>query len=717
MKRFYVLFSFMLFSAILFAQTHGRVIRMDSLQFVDSTSLAGGSDAPVFYLYDDTVTFQGVVTFNPLYYAKSATSRKATWVQDTSFDAWAGMMVFADPGQLSGYGGDLTQLNNEAKFYDNFVPGYTVKATGRMGHYNNNSQIYIIPIESEIVDIPSTIDTTHIVDPILLTIDMFMKNDGAGNIVQQRVTGEKYEGMFVRFEDVTVVDMTDNGNGRFYWSIQDSKGNKIQIDDNSGYFRNDANASASWCNNYVFSCPSEGTRLKYIQGIIEENGSYGYQINPLLPTDFNVLAAAPYISQVNTWPVVPISTQTVKVTASIIDNDGAINDAKLFYSVGYGNMNFTEVNMTKSGGGYYAFIPAQANDSYVNYWIKAVDDSALVSYFPDSLATGSLYKVLDDGITKISDIQNTPILNGASMYYRDTLSNIQIRGIVTATLDQLSLVAIQDGIQPYSGIFLEADINDGLDQLKLGDSVLITSAIVNEYNAGYLTTLMKAGGSNIQVLAHNRKLPEPVKGLNLDSINAQIKAFSEAYEGMLIEFNHVFIVNQNPDAPAGPYGEWTIGLDTNNPTGIRVDDDSKAIETNFSTDTLMLNQELDFIRGILSYSFYNFKLWPRDKNDIAGYFTDTTTVSVKLLNNQEISIKLYPNPVDDELLLTGELVGSDELTICMYDLTGKKISAVKKRVSGDFVISSDVSQLKKGLYFIEIKSLNGRTSVTRFAKQ
>ncbi|MBL6963269.1 MAG: T9SS type A sorting domain-containing protein [Bacteroidetes bacterium] len=718
MKRFYLLFGLLILGFYSFAQTHGRVIRMDSLQYVDSVDLVGGADEPAYYKYGDTVTFQGVVVFNPQYYAKSATSRKACWIVDTSLHEWGGLMIFIDPGGLSNYSGDLNQLNAETKFYENFIPGYTVKATGIMGRYNNNSQIYLMPIESEIVDIPSTIDTTHIVDPELLTIDVCEKNDGTGSMVTQWYTGEKYEGMMVRFDNVTVVDVSDRpgtGGARKFWSVQDVNGNKMQIDDNSGYYRNDANASANWCNDYIFQVPSEGTKLNYIQGIIEENGSYGYQINPLLPSDISVAAAAPFISQIVRDPVVASSSDDVIVKAVITDNDGSIVSANLYYSVGLGNMTFTQLTMTKGGDGktYSATIPAQANDEYVNYWFKAIDNNGLYSNYPDSLATGSMYRVINGGITQISQIQETPLGNGASIWNGVDV-DMDISGIVTATLDQLGNVGLQSGTDGWSGILLRAKTGDGLADLKLGDEVSIKHAqVVEEYD---VTFLFNAGGANHTVLSSNNTLPAFIINSNLDSIAAGIFLHSEPFESMLLKFPDVYVVELNADDPTGNYGEWVIGIDTTNPVGLRVDDLSRFIEGNFNVDSLALNQHLDFIQGLLYYSFGNWKLTPRDKNDIAGYFTDTTTVGLKLLNNREINLKLYPNPGKDQLFIEGSINNASKLSIQMYDLTGKLLLEDKQHVHGDFLLNLKVDHLNTGLYFIEISADNQRGTITRFYK-
>ena len=268
----------------------------------------------------------------------------------------------------------------------------------------------------------------------------------------------------------------------------------------------------------------------------------------MVPTDVKIGAAAPYITKCWKNPAVPTSTQNVTVTATINDNDGIISKATLYYAVGLNNSTFIPLSMSSAGGNdFKASIPAAANGSLVKYWIKAVDDSGLVIKYPDSLASGSLYKVIDNGITSISDIQNTPFLSGKSIWDKDTLKNISVPCVVTATLSQLGLVVVQDGINPFSGIYLKATMGDGLDALKIGDSILIKSAIVQElFN---VTHLLNCGNGNFELKAHYRKA-QTVKNIQPDSINKQIFIYSEAYEGMLMEFNNIYLVNHNPDSPS-----------------------------------------------------------------------------------------------------------------------------------------------------------------------
>jgi hypothetical protein len=698
-----------------YAQQPSHSTPIDSIQYVISSDLLIGKTDPSNFNYGDTITVQGVVTFDPQFYGQSA-SRRATWLQDTSSKPWSGINVFIDPAGIIP-STTLKQLNDDVKFNENFKPGYVVKCTGILKDYWMNTQMNLLPLESEIVEVPSNIDTLHPLLPISLTIDVFHKNDGSGGQLQMFQTGEQYEGMYVKFENVTVVDVSNSGNGRFYWFFQDENGNKMQIRDNSCFFRNDNNQDAK-LHGYTFTPPPIGTRLDYIKGIIVQSVAADktktYQLSPLVPSDVKVRAAAPYIT--TTWknPAVPKSTQGVTVTAKIIDNDGIISKATLYYAVGLNNTIFIPLNMTSAGGNdFKATIPPAANGEYVKYWIKAVDDSGLVTKYPDSLATGSLYKVMDNGINSISDIQNTPLISGKSIWDKDTLNNISIPCIVTATLGQLGLVVVQDGTNPFSGIYLKATMGDGLDALKIGDSILIKSAIVQElYN---VTHLLNTGNGNFEFKAHNRNV-QAIKNIHPDSINKQVFAYSEAYEGMLLEFNNIYVVNNNPDLPTnGFFGEWSVNYDTNLTSGLRCDDQATAIDEKFGSDTLKLHQKLDFLKGILYYSHKDYKLLPRDKNDIAGYHTDTGSTSVTELPNNKTQYMIYPNPFQDHISVVS--VGKEKIAaMWCIDQSGRTELLFSNSKNNNSINVINTNSLSPGIYFIELLTNNGKHYSTKLVK-
>ncbi len=69
---------------------------------------------------------------------------------------------------------------------------------------------------------------------------------------------------------------------------------------------------------------------------------------------------------------------------------------------------------------------------------------------------------------------------------------------------------------------------------------------------------------------------------------------------------------------------------------------------------------------------------------------------------------IYPNPVSNTLNISSENSVLDSVTI--YSLTGKKVFEESKGIN-----SIDVSNLSKGMYYMEIYSASGKT-VKKFVK-
>lgn len=79
-----------------------------------------------------------------------------------------------------------------------------------------------------------------------------------------------------------------------------------------------------------------------------------------------------------------------------------------------------------------------------------------------------------------------------------------------------------------------------------------------------------------------------------------------------------------------------------------------------------------------------------------SYYSLKISGSVGLEEASELDIKLYPNPVDDILNITGT---TDVIKLELYDSMGQKVVARQNRTKG--IISMDVSNLHPGVYFLK----------------
>ncbi len=593
------------------------LVKISDIQKVSDQDLAAGNDASP--MLGDTVEIEGIVTFDPCLYGLS-TNRKGTWLQDPDTTAWNGIHVLIDPGAIGG-GMTLQDLDLATKFFDNFKKGNKVRCTGIVSTFSNNTQLVLLPVETQIVGLAT------VPDPHVTTVDTFMKSDGGGGQLPQLTTGEQYEGVLVEFQNVTIVDVsTFAGGSRINWTLQDEKGNEIRVRDMSGWFRNDQNDN--YCKDttetpWVFTEPNEGSQLSWFRGVIVDYALGGERQYWIAPRDTNdigpLVAAAPVVRKVTRNPVQARSSDPVTITATIVDPDGSVASADLFFSKGVGNTNFTRLPMVNTqGDDWSSSIPPSGKDgAIINFWIRAIDNSGDTTDFPFTNATDMNYITLDDGINEIKDLQFT-LANGPSIWAGDSLTNMNIHAVVTSSQEvyDLGLIAVQDARDPFSGIILQRVTGDQLGDLRRGDSILIKTGMVSEV----------FGVTNLSYVDYELlgkvDVPAPITTLDPDSVNAGVFDQAEAYEAMLVRFEDVYVVDTNADGPNANFGEWEIHSDSNAMGGLRADDYSNDIPFGFNVDSLTLGQHLDYIQGILWYSFGNYKLEPRNRSDIAGYKTD-----------------------------------------------------------------------------------------------
>jgi hypothetical protein len=133
------------------------------------------------------------------------------------------------------------------------------------------------------------------------------------------------------------------------------------------------------------------------------------QGTPGAPNSVAAANSAPLILDVAQTPIVPKSTDTVTVTAKLVDELGSAQSATLFYRLdAAGPPPFTGVTMHDDGlngdavagdGIWTAKIPAQANNTIVEYYVSATDGTLTRTWpAPLSDATQSanaLYQVDD----------------------------------------------------------------------------------------------------------------------------------------------------------------------------------------------------------------------------------------------------------------------------------------------------------------------------------
>ncbi|MEY2829791.1 MAG: hypothetical protein RIQ33_1649 [Bacteroidota bacterium] len=647
MKKIYLLIAlFVAMATITKAQT---ITRIDSIQYINPSDLLSGND--LSYKSGDTVWIVGNCIFEPCLYAQSGSQgypqRLSAVLTDTAAGgrAWKGIQVMLDPAAIgmTNAKDSLTALEQAVNFTTNFTYNTIVKCRGIVSNFNGNTQFVLLKTPSV------AIGPGNITAPVSVSIDSLMQyNSGTGLQDIQYTTGEKYEGVYVQINFPTVTNVSTTTANRYRWEIKDAAGNAIVIQDNfSGHFTNTNYDMYCTGNNGTSGTPTtfpptpnqilNGAVLSFVKGVVTQNlntttGLKYYSLAPLQLSDIGAPTyAPPVISAVSINPGNPTPSQTVDVFANAVD-DSTVTTVECFYAYGLSNTTFTALNMTlQSGATYKATIPATVTDSvYVKYYIKATDNFGHVTYYPDALATNSYYLSIASGVYSIRSIQSRAFSSGKSIYAGDSLVGLNISGIVMATTqnDDLGMITIQEGSAPYSGIVLDGATVAGLHR---GEKIHITAAKVNEkFN---ITTL---SNPVFTVVSGNNTLPLPIDTLTIANLISNNHTYAEPFESMLIRFNNVAVIDTNPDysqAPPKNFGEWSIHPTTSATSGLRCDDYSNNILIGFNTDSLLKQQQLCFVNGILTYAFGNWKMYPRNLSDICGF----TTKYQKLISSFSIN--------------------------------------------------------------------------------
>lgn len=685
---------------------------IEQIQFVHPDTLLTGRT--LSSLMDDTVRVRGLVIFNPRNHALSA-NWKASYLVDTTGLAsnnWRGLLV-----RLPAIG-DSSATN----FFNTFQPGNIVEATGVVREFQDASpnsgetQVDLIPVSTSVVGFAAP------PAPKVVQINQLMQFDPNDPAVPQKIqktTGEQYEGMYVEIPNVFVTGVSTFGGGRISWLVRDASGAEMNVRDASVFFRPPfiSSTASTPPNPFADVFVQQGKAFAYIRGVITET-NFGtlyprYEIVPLVSTDLGpVTAAPPFASNVAISPSIPSTANNVTIGARIEDLDGAVSSAVLYYTRGVSGTVYDSVTMTTAAvDSFIGVIPGSflnTDGEYIKYFIRAIDNQGNVSVTPDTSLTYSVFRVLNNGLRQVAQIQETPFANGRSIY-DGAVVNMNIAGRIMSTLstNDYNRIIFQDGRGQMSGIVLSPG-NQGatdIDIRQRGDSIQITRGRVFE----------DFGITTIEVLNYNfvsTGTPYAPVSVPIDSITARRYNFTEGYESMLLEFNDAFVVNQNPDAPSN-FGEFAIYPDSTATNGLRVRggvaQSSPDLGQNFNTDSVQLGQKLTFIRGILTFNFSNWKLQPRNRNDIAGFSTGSSNVSVpEVLNNANLT-RLYPNPNQGQFTIEMEAKAFENINMEVLDMTGRVLHRQQFRVepgSQRFDVSG--LDLSNGMYLVKLSGTNTR---------
>lgn len=703
MKAKHILFFLLICVSFSLAQTNPYPhVSIRDIQFQPQDSLMANIDRSPYI--GDTVQVTGVVmvstlvdpTFNrrPIMWAGA---RWQTYLRDTTYgNEWGGLNVIQND----------TTGPHQNSLMDLLDTTMIVTITGVVEEFGNQTQLNVItqyPVQFH----DSKPDRGQ---PIEITIDEL--NNGTPP-AQNLLTGEKYEGMYVIIRNVITSDRNTT-NGTF--AINDGNGNQIFIHDQSSYFTRRAHQVRS------FDPPVDGTTIQYIRGVVGHfNNPNRYVFRPMYPNDLLIGQSPPAISAVRRDIGLVGPNQAVSITARIIDLDqgGSVNGAKIKYRVNGGAR--IEVDMVANPDTTFTgVIPGVALDSaIVDYYIWAVDNDGMIAYNPIDTTKGYFYQVLNRPLT-IQDVQYSPLGTGFSAY---NSFDVTVSGVVTADTSDLQgdggsvgrRVYIQNGQGPWSGIWIFGILADALQR---GQHVTVTGRAIENFNHTRIDNITEL---IINSNGNPLPLPEPV---STDAIGTKQKGTisAEQWEGVLIEYTNVTVTDDNADGASGPggggnsnFGEISVADASNTGTRVELQEGNHLYHNLWNAGladipgNIRINEGDSFekLRGVLFFSFSNYKLVPRKEDDFVGYVSDIDDITTSTVTSYNLT-QNYPNPFNPITTIQYAIPEAGFVQIKIFNILGQEVTSLVnlEQSAGSYRVMFDASKLTSGVYLYQINVNN-----------
>ncbi len=310
------------------------------------------------------------------------------------------------------------------------------------------------------------------------------------------------------------------------------------------------------------------------------------------PGDTNVVNTPPWIRTVRYSPIPPNMTDPTTISAVVTD-DGSVDSVMVYYRVNGGS--WSSLAAATADTVYTADIPAQSDGDVVDYFVRAVDNlGAAINYPAEGFLDPYSYRT---GITSIYDIQYVAAGGDASPLVGQP---VNVRGIVTMASGVMSdnIFYLHDASGEFHGI--ACYMSGTPTPVQEGDLVTFCGYVTEYYGLTEVgrhfeeSMVIESSGN-----ANYGYTDVTTAEITYDNLS------SEPYEGQLCRVQNATVTFESDI-----YGIWycrdSSGVDC------KVDD-----EAYYSYDPEVLDT-LAELRGILFYSFDEYKLQPRYDEDIIG---------------------------------------------------------------------------------------------------
>jgi hypothetical protein len=703
-----------LLCASLWAQNYPR-LHVHEIMTLPPDSLAVGS--LLSPRLGDTVLLVGIVTVPPVLDPVSdrrpllwAGARWVTFLRDSNpeLTAYAGINVLqADTTVTSTY-------------FDRIRPGDYIEVLVRITNFPTSADPVrnrLGPTQAEVIT-GAAARPVEFLDyerplpqPIPVQISDFYTGP-VGSGVPNIASGSRYVGMLVELHNVTVVA------NQPVIVLSDDQGNQMYMRDQSGYFTTRAHRLREFVPYPV------GQRIRRIRGYITASTVGGqpqsFMLTPVYPEDVELGTAPPVITSVSRDPARPFpsSAEPVPIRIGVRRGDYPVSAVRLVYVRGQDTTVLTAQALGDTL--FQAEIPPQPAESLVAYWVEVTDSAGTRVRMPVSGVY--FYKVLDRA-PKIADIRHTLNPDGSSGYVG---FRVTVEGVITADTSDIPNNAsprmyMQDDTVAFSGIWLHTSATtDPLRSFRRGDRIRVSGIVAElgaraqdrQVTALTALALVDRNGDGGFISSGNTVPPVLVTTREIAG-RRQGEMPAEGWESMLVELRDCVVADSNADAPSN-FGEFTVVdaelFDTPQEASARLRVETDDGATSYGTRgtdgkrVLQRGQRIRVLRGILFYSFGNYKLVPRKDEDI------------ELVSDVEhyggaAPVRIFPQPAREwvEVELP-EAFRKQWLHVELHDLLGRTVA--RWRLLWDApALRFSTEEMPSGLYRLLLKSSNAVLSV------
>lgn len=686
---------------------------VSDIMTIPADSLAAGSlRSP---LLGDTVWITGIVAVptvvDPLQDRNPVMWASRRWVSflrdtDVSKSDYTGINILQ---------GDTSDAVNT--LFDRVRPGNVIKALVRVSNFPSGplgaTQVEIITSESiEFLDdatLPATIPSVNISD---------FYTGPVANQTPNFDMGSKYVGSKVELSNVTVVAVTT-----FDYVLADADGNEMYFRSQSSYFTKKTETGTKPKLRPDFEGFKVGQVFKKVRGFITSSNTPGgpasFMITPATPDDVEISDILPLeiISVERDFDKpFPSPQEAVDIITRIQPGSADIAKVEVLYSVDGGAEQSVEAEELPTGSVMYkGIIPAQAANAVVRYKVTVTEDGGKQYTYP--LTGDFAYRVLDRPAT-IADIRDPLMPRGSSAYVGFTAT---VEGVVTTdptdiTGSSFTRMYIQDGTNPYSGLYIvTTSPNDAIRSAQRGDKVRLTGTVAERG--------VRAQDYHITALENITATSTLSQGNTVDPIVLSTDVFSrksfgdaeaEQWESMVVEFRNVVVADTNADS-GGNFGEF-YATDEGTTASMRVETEDSNISITNRPDQveqgkklIAINDKFAFLRGIMFYSFGNYKLIPRNDQD----FNIVTSVEYTPLADIDAGVRAFPNPMSTETTVEFMVQSFvQEAHIRLVDMQGNTVYTATEHnlAAGNYRFTLNASVLAAGVYTCTVST--GSNSVS-----